>query len=114
MQFLNLWDIKRKDSLRLCVLNSQQTHQKVTDLLQSIWGFHRRPAICRKFWFDLANVYKVLLPVVNKLTKNLAGLGITDQTLSIFHQKEARFLNTLDCFFNSPDITSMVSITLLQ
>jgi hypothetical protein len=30
-------------------------------LLQSVWSFHRTPAMCMKFWLDLANVYKVLL-----------------------------------------------------
>ena len=30
-------------------------------LHQSVWSFHPRPAMCMKFWFYLANVYKVLL-----------------------------------------------------
>ena len=30
-------------------------------LLQSEWSFHPRPAMCMKFWFDLADVYEVLL-----------------------------------------------------
>jgi hypothetical protein len=31
-------------------------------LHQSVWSFHPRPAMYMKFWLDLANVYKVLLP----------------------------------------------------
>ncbi len=31
-------------------------------LLQSVWSFHRIPAMCKEFWLDLANIYKVLRP----------------------------------------------------
>ena len=31
-------------------------------LLQSVWSFHPRPAMCIEFWLDLVNVYEVFRP----------------------------------------------------
>ncbi len=60
-------------------------------LHQSVWSFHRTPAMCIEFWLDLANVYKVLLRTT------ALPRWATDHTSAIEHDELRRSVDLPGC-----------------